>query len=94
MKVKTISTLFVVIIVIVGFCLPAVAAEKPIRLGMVNFSLCCPYFIGMSKAVEAEAAAYPNFIRQFPQMKTLSGGTRLNNIKRRRITTNFCLRIA
>jgi ribose transport system substrate-binding protein len=42
----------------VGFCLPAVAADKQIRLGMVNFSLCCPYFIGMSKAVEA--AVYPN----------------------------------
>lgn len=60
MKVKSVLTLLVVILVIVGFCLPAVAAEKQIRLGMVNFSLCCPYFIGMSKAVEAEAEAYPN----------------------------------
>ena len=48
------------VIVIVGFSLPAVAAEKQIRLGVVNFSLSCPYFIGMSKAVEDEAAVYPN----------------------------------
>lgn len=34
--------------------------REAIRLGMVNFSLCCPYFIGMSQAVEEEAAAYPN----------------------------------
>jgi ABC-type sugar transport system substrate-binding protein len=27
---------------------------------MVNFSLCCPYFIGMSQAVEEEAAFYDN----------------------------------
>ena len=60
MKVKSVLAFLVVIIVTVGFCLPAVAAEKQIRLGMVNFSLCCPYFIGMSKAVEAEAAVYPN----------------------------------
>jgi ABC-type sugar transport system substrate-binding protein len=34
--------------------------KKSIKLAMVNFSLCCPYFIGMSQAVEAEAAFYPN----------------------------------
>jgi ABC-type sugar transport system substrate-binding protein len=42
---------------------PAEQAEEVaqnIRLGMVNFSLCCPYFIGMSQAVEEEAAVYPN----------------------------------
>ena len=60
MKVKNFLTLLVIVIVAVGFSLPAVAAEKQIRLGMVNFSLCCPYFIGMSKAVEEEAAVYPN----------------------------------
>ena len=27
---------------------------------MVNFTLCCAYFIGMSEAVQAEAAFYPN----------------------------------
>ncbi len=36
------------------------AEAQRIRLGMVNFTQCCPYFIGMSKAVELEAAVYPN----------------------------------
>lgn len=34
--------------------------QKNIKIGMANLSLCCAYFIGMSDAVEAEAAAYPN----------------------------------
>jgi ribose transport system substrate-binding protein len=60
MKVKNFLALLMIVIIAVGFCMPAAAAEKQIRLGMVNFSLCCPYFIGMSKAVEEEAAVYPN----------------------------------
>ena len=38
---------------------PAQAQDK-IVIGMVNFTLCCAYFIGMSEAVQAEAAFYPN----------------------------------
>ncbi len=34
--------------------------KTTIKLAMVNLSLCCPYFIGMSQAVEDEASAYPN----------------------------------
>lgn len=34
--------------------------DDTIRIGMVNFTLCCAYFIGMSDAVEQEAAVYPN----------------------------------
>jgi DNA-binding LacI/PurR family transcriptional regulator len=34
-------------------------AEK-IKIGMANLSLCCPYFIGMSEAVEQEASVYDN----------------------------------
>jgi ribose transport system substrate-binding protein len=60
MKAKSIATVIIVLMLVVGLGLPAFAAEKQIRLGMVNFSLCCPYFIGMSKAVEEEAAFYPN----------------------------------
>jgi len=60
MKAKSISTAIIVCMLVGGLGLPAFAAEKEIRLGMVNFSLCCPYFIGMSKAVEEEAAFYPN----------------------------------
>src|SRR5688572_4032962 len=34
--------------------------ETTIRLAMVNFSQCCPYFVGMTEAVKEEAAFYPN----------------------------------
>jgi ABC-type sugar transport system substrate-binding protein len=34
--------------------------KKTIKIGMANLSLCCAYFIGMSKAVEEEAKAYGN----------------------------------
>lgn len=59
-----IITLLLVVLVVAG-CTQAAptqeeTAQKNIRLGMVNFSLCCPYFIGMSQAVEEEAAVYPN----------------------------------
>lgn len=60
-------TLLLVALVVAG-CSQSAPAEQAeegaqsenIRLGMVNFSLCCPYFIGMSQAVEEEAAVYPN----------------------------------
>jgi len=61
-----VSAILVLVVAMVG----CQAAAKPtpagstsgrtIRLAMVNYTLCCPYFIGMSKAVEAEAAFYPN----------------------------------
>lgn len=40
----------------------SVAAQEDdtITIGMANLSLCCPYFIGMSEAVQDEASAYPN----------------------------------
>jgi ABC-type sugar transport system substrate-binding protein len=40
----------------------SVAAQEDdsIKIGMANFTLCCPYFIGMSEAVQQEAAYYPN----------------------------------
>ena len=34
--------------------------DDGIKIGMANLSLCCAYFIGMSQAVEQEAAYYPN----------------------------------
>jgi len=34
--------------------------DDTITIGMANLSLCCPYFIGMSEAVQAEASAYDN----------------------------------
>jgi ABC-type sugar transport system substrate-binding protein len=36
------------------------AAAKDIKIGVVNLSLCCAYFVGMDKAIKEEAAAYPN----------------------------------
>jgi ribose transport system substrate-binding protein len=54
------SIVLMVALVVVGLTPAAAAEPKTIRLGMVNFSQCCPYFIGMSKAVEEEAAVYPN----------------------------------
>jgi ABC-type sugar transport system substrate-binding protein len=36
------------------------AQDDTIKIGMANLSLCCPYFIGMSEAVQQEAASYPN----------------------------------
>jgi ribose transport system substrate-binding protein len=49
----------------VGILAPAAATrvtaqEATIKIGMVNYTLCCAYFIGMSDAVQEEAAFYPN----------------------------------
>ncbi len=37
-----------------------VAAQEEIKIGVVNLSLCCAYFVGMDKAIKEEAAVYPN----------------------------------
>jgi ABC-type sugar transport system substrate-binding protein len=39
---------------------PPAAAQEGIKIGIVNLSLCCAYFIGMDKAIQEEAAVYPN----------------------------------
>ncbi|RDJ21302.1 sugar ABC transporter substrate-binding protein [Bosea caraganae] len=36
------------------------AATKNIKIGMVNLSLCCAYFVGMDAAVKDEASHFPN----------------------------------
>ncbi len=36
------------------------AGPKAIKIGMANFSQCCPYFIGMNNSVIDEAKAYGN----------------------------------
>ena len=38
----------------------APAAAEPIKIGIVNLSLCCPYFVGMDAAIKEEAKVYPN----------------------------------
>jgi ABC-type sugar transport system substrate-binding protein len=60
MKAKTLACLVLVVVLAVGAFVPVAAQTETIRIAMVNFSLCCPYFIGMSLAVEEEAAFYPN----------------------------------
>ena len=40
--------------------MPSAAAAKDIKIGIVNLSLCCAYFVGMDQAVKDEAKAYPN----------------------------------
>ncbi len=58
-KTRMLRLLLVVALLVLGS--QAVAQEtRTIRIGMVNFTLCCPYFIGMSQAVEEEAAYYDN----------------------------------
>jgi ribose transport system substrate-binding protein len=36
------------------------AAAKELKIGVVNLSLCCAYFVGMDQAVKEEAKAFPN----------------------------------
>jgi ABC-type sugar transport system substrate-binding protein len=38
----------------------AAGGQRTIKIGVANLSLCCAYFIGMSKAVQDEAKAYSN----------------------------------
>ncbi|MCS7259782.1 MAG: substrate-binding domain-containing protein [Anaerolineae bacterium] len=61
MKRMVILGILTVVALVVASATPvAMAQGKVIRIGMVNFSQCCPYFIGMDKAVKEEAAVYPN----------------------------------
>jgi len=39
---------------------PAFAQAKEIKIGMVNLSLCCAYFVGMDSAVKDEASHFSN----------------------------------
>lgn len=44
-----------------GAATPAAeTGPKALKVGMANFSQCCPYFIGMNNSVIAEAKAYAN----------------------------------
>lgn len=50
-----------VMLLVVGMTsISSIAAEKAVKIGMANFMLGAPYFAGMSKAVQEEAAVYPN----------------------------------
>jgi ABC-type sugar transport system substrate-binding protein len=54
-----IRTTILVLTCSVGFGNAALAKEE-LKIGMVNLSLCCAYFVGMDEAVNREAKAYEN----------------------------------
>jgi ABC-type sugar transport system substrate-binding protein len=58
-------TIVVLLAVALGACAQAAttapeAGPRAFKIGMANFSQCCPYFIGMDRAVKEEAAFYSN----------------------------------
>jgi ribose transport system substrate-binding protein len=59
---RLVAVLFCMMALIIGVMSSPIMAAKSSRLkiGMANFMLSAPYFAGMSKAVQEEAAAYPN----------------------------------
>jgi len=59
----TIIVIAAVMLAACGQAAPAAAPEGeagPLKIGMANFSQCCPYFIGMNDAVVAEAKPFSN----------------------------------
>src|SRR5512137_1394610 len=67
MRRLTMVSVVLLVALVLGACAPAAATPaatapqaKTFKIGMANFSQCCAYFIGMNKAVIAEASAYPN----------------------------------
>lgn len=59
-------TIFLILAIVLGACGQAASTTAPegearsFKLGMANFSQCCPYFIGMNNAVLEEAGVYSN----------------------------------
>ena len=66
MKRNLILASFLILAVVLVACGQAASTTVPegeartFKIGMANFSQCCPYFIGMNNAVLVEAEAYPN----------------------------------
>jgi len=64
MKRNLAITIVLALAIMLAACAPAKtsAGTGPvsIKIGMANFSQCCPYFIGMNNSVIDEAAAYGN----------------------------------
>lgn len=59
---RLIVVVFCILVLVIGVMSSPIMAAKSskIKIGMANFMLGAPYFAGMSKAVQEEAAAYPN----------------------------------
>jgi len=65
MKRNLLVSIVLLVVVLLAACAPTVSNEtageaKTIKIGMANFSQCCPYFIGMNDSVVDEAKAYSN----------------------------------
>jgi ABC-type sugar transport system substrate-binding protein len=65
MKRNLLVSIVLLFVVVFAACAPAegekAAGEaKTFKIGMANFSQCCPYFIGMNDSVVDEAKAYSN----------------------------------
>ena len=64
MKRNLILTCVLALAIILAACAPAKtsteASAKSFKIGMANFSQCCPYFIGMNNSVIDEASGYGN----------------------------------
>jgi ribose transport system substrate-binding protein len=65
MKRNLALTFVLVVAILLASCAPKQAATTgtvavSFKIGMANFSQCCPYFIGMNNSVLAEAAGYSN----------------------------------
>src|SRR3972149_3549768 len=59
----TIPMILAVILAACGQAAPVAAPEGeagPLKIGVANFSQCCPYFIGMNDAVVEEAKPFSN----------------------------------
>ncbi|MBP8973224.1 MAG: substrate-binding domain-containing protein [Anaerolineae bacterium] len=60
MKSRTLLTLLVLVTLLGALPSLATAQDDTLRIAMVNLTQSAPYFIGMSRAVEEEAAVYEN----------------------------------
>jgi len=65
MKRNLLVSIVLLVVMVFAACAPAADTEtsgeaKAIKIGMANFSQCCPYFIGMNDSVVDEAKAYSN----------------------------------
>ena len=64
MKRNLILTCVLALAIMLAACAPAKtsteAGAKSFKIGMANFSQCCPYFIGMNNSVVDEASGYGN----------------------------------
>jgi len=65
MKRNLLVSIVLLVVIVLAACAPAGDTKtsgeaKAIKIGMANFSQCCPYFIGMNDSVVDEAKAYSN----------------------------------